>query len=460
MTVFNNIQAVYLIGAGGIGVSALGRYFKSLGMYVAGYDKTPSPLISNLITEGIPVHFKDSMQAVPEPIKNCKPGNLLVIYTPAVPSSHSELNYFQSGGYKVLKRAEVLGLISENFKTVAVAGTHGKTSVSTMIAHIFHQANRAMSAILGGISKNYDSNLILSKHNPPEFIVTEADEFDRSFLHLHPHTLVLTSADADHLDIYEDIDDLHRTFAKLISQINKNGYLILKKSLPVSVQNCKAKMFTYDYDKKADFFAQNIELTSRFSRFDIVTPDAVIKNIRLNIPGRINIENAVGAAAAAYVNNISETEIRDALASWKAVNRRFEYIINTEKLIYIDDYAHHPEELKAFIKSVREIHKGKILGVFQPHLYTRTRDFADEFARELSQLDAVILLPIYPARELPLKNVNSKIILDKITIKNKQIIEKEDLTASLKKEKFDVILTMGAGDIDRLVKKVKNTLQK
>ncbi len=455
MNTFKNIQSVYLIGAGGIGVSALGRYFKAQGLYVAGYDKTPSPLTNELILEGIEIHFEDNIELIPQQIKELEPENVLVIFTPAVPKTHSELNYFRQNNYKILKRAEVLGLISRAFKTIAVAGTHGKTSVSTMAAHIFNTANAGMNAILGGISKNYNSNLILDPNPNSTFVVTEADEFDRSFLHLSPHTLVITSMDADHLDIYQDINDLHHTFAQLASQVHKDGHLILKKNLPLDKTNVKAQLFSYHCEEIADFYAQNIVADKHTSCFDIFTPSGIISDMCLQIPGYVNIENAVAAAAAAKLNGLSDNDIRQGLASWLGVRRRFEYVVNTPELVYIDDYAHHPEELNAFIGSVKKLYSGKILGIFQPHLYTRTRDFAAGFAQSLSVLDELILLDIYPAREEAIPGITSEIIFQNVTCPEKSIVSKQNLIKALETKQFDVILTMGAGDIDRFVNPIK-----
>jgi len=455
MNTFNNIQAVYLIGAGGIGVSALGRYFKAQGLYVAGYDKTPSPLTDELIREGIVIHFEDSIDNIPQKIRESATENVLVIYTPAVPKSHSELNYLQQNNFKIHKRAEVLGLISRAYKTIAVAGTHGKTSVSTMAAHVLHTAQAGMNAILGGISKNYNSNLILDPNANSTFVVTEADEFDRSFLHLSPHTLVITSMDADHLDIYQDINDLHCTFAQLASQVHENGHLILKKNLPLDKKNVRAKIFSYSFSDEADFYAQNIVADKHTSCFDICTPSGVITDVCLQIPGEVNIENAVAAAAAAKLNGLSDNDIRQGLATWLGVRRRFEYVVNTPEFVYIDDYAHHPEELNAFIGSVKKLYSGKILGIFQPHLYTRTRDFAEGFAQSLSALDELILMDIYPAREVAIPGVTSEIIFRNVNCSEKTLVSKQNLMKTLENKQFDVILTMGAGDIDRFVNPIK-----
>ncbi len=456
MSEFKDLSAVYLIGAGGIGVSALARYFKAQNIRVAGYDRTPSPLTDALNAEGIPVHFEDNITLIPAEFLAVPKEQVLIIYTPAVPKTLSEYRYFSENKYNIMKRAEVLGIISRNFKTIAVAGTHGKTSVSTMAAHIFSSANAKADAILGGISKNFNGNLYLNNSGETEFLVTEADEFDRSFLHLTPHTLVLTSMDADHLDIYSDIDDLHRTFARLAGQVRADGNLILKKNLPLDRSDVKANIFTYSLSDEADFFAQHIETDAHTSHFDIQTPTGLIKNVSLQIPGYVNIENAVAAAACANLNGIVNEQIRAGLASWLGVRRRFDYVVNTSKLIYIDDYAHHPEELKAFIGSVRALYSGKILGIFQPHLYTRTRDFAQGFAESLSALDELILLDIYPARELPISGISSEIIFENVTSSEKTLIQKSELMQTIENKSFDVLLTMGAGDIDRFVEPLKS----
>lgn len=441
-------------------MSALARYYLAAGCSVAGYDRTPSPITDSLQLQNCSIHFVDNVDYIPEDFKNCRINELLLIYTPAVSNKNSELKYFAHKGIQLFKRAQILGKIAKNFNTIAVAGTHGKTSVSTMIAHIFIVSDQSVNAVLGGISKNYDSNLILDKNaENAKYFVTEADEFDRSFLHLFPKTAVITSIDEDHLDIYSGIDDLKETFAKFVSQISKKGCLLIKNYVEIDKSDFPENTYTYNVDGNADFFAQNIITDSQGSKFDLKCPSTIIKGFKIQIPGKLNVENAVAAAAVAFLNHIPESVIIEALGSWTGVKRRFEYIINSPELVYIDDYAHHPEELKAFINSVTEIYPGKkITGVFQPHLYTRTRDFADDFAQSLSLLNELILLDIYPAREEAIEGVTSEIIFDKVNIKNKSVASKNNIVEILKNKDFDVLVTVGAGDISTEVEKIKNML--
>ncbi len=459
--ILKNIKATFFIGIGGIGMSALARYFNNIGIPTYGYDRTESEITKSLISEGIKIHYDDNVNSINKEIKNLPKNQILVVYTPAVPNSHTEFQWFENNKYTIYKRSEILGLITNKYKTTAVAGTHGKTSVSTIITHIFKYAEINFNAFLGGISKNYETNLILSsKPEQAEFAITEADEFDRSFLQLYPWCGIITSIDEDHLDIYEDLEDLKRTFEKFASQINKCGYLIIKKNIEIEKSNFPFHTFSYSFNEKADYYAKNIKTNANYSKFDIVTPKETIENIIINIPGNLNIENVVAAVAAADIHNIPKEKIKDALKTWNGVLRRFEYIINTPEIIYIDDYAHHPEELKAFIGSIKSIYKDKhITGIFQPHLYTRTRDFADEFAKSLDILDEIILLDIYPAREEAIEGVSSKLIFDKIKTKNKSLISKKNLLNKIDKTKTEVVLTIGAGDIGNLVKLIKNKLE-
>ncbi|NOZ34110.1 MAG: UDP-N-acetylmuramate--L-alanine ligase [Chlorobi bacterium] len=460
--ILNTIKAVYFIGAGGIGMSAIAEFFLKAGIYTAGYDKTPSRITDNLIKEGAGIHFNDDINLIPGKIIDISKEDVLIIYTPAIPESHTELNYFFTNNYTVLKRSEILRIITSQSKVLAVAGTHGKTSVSTIIAHIFKSAEKDVNAFLGGISKNYNSNLILST-NPKnaEFSVAEADEFDRSFLKLFPKTAVITSIDEDHLDIYKDLNDIRNTFEQFISQIDKNGNLIIKNTLKIHPEVFPQHVFTYAFSEKSDYYAKNIKTNSMQSHFDIVTPEGIINDVIINIPGNINIENVVAAAATADIHGISHQNIKDALFSWQGVKRRFDYIINTPDLVYINDYAHHPKELSSFIHSVKNLYPDKnLIGIFQPHLYSRTRDFADEFARSLCLCNEIILLNIYPAREDPIPGVSSKIIFDKMKLKNKILIKKEELPEILKVKENSVYMTMGAGDIDEYTKKIKSFLLK
>lgn len=459
-TDFLNIKYIYLIGIGGIGMSALARYFRSFGKTVGGYDRTKSKITESLVSMGCNISYEDKEEAIPSEIPGAQISDILIIYTPAIPQNSLILNYFKNNGYLIKKRSEVLGLISENYKTLAVAGTHGKTSVSTIIAHIFYKSDKKTNAILGGISKNHNSNLILDKDSlEAEFLVTEADEFDRSFLNLHLNTAVITSMDADHLDIYSDINDLHDTFSQFINRIDKNGTLIIKKGLYLDNEKTPNNVYTYSFNEKADFYAVNVVLNGDQTTFDISTPDGIISDFRIGIPGRVNVENAIAAVAVALVNKIDVNSIRESLSDWTGVKRRFEYIIKNSKVIYIDDYAHHPEEIKAIAKSVKEIYKEKqILGVFQPHLYSRTKDFADEFANELSEFDSIILLDIYPAREEPIPGVSSQMIFEKIQSKVKILCSKENLLQTVDSQDFDLVITIGAGDIDKMVEPLKKML--
>ena len=454
------IKAVYFAGIGGIGMSALARYFNSIGIETFGYDKTETERTNNLISEGIKIHFEDDIKLISEKIKTLPKEEVLIIYTPAIPSSHKELQWFINEQYTVYKRAEVLGIITNAYKTVAVAGTHAKTSVSTIIAHIFKSANVNFNAFLGGISKNYNSNLILSEnYKDAKYAVTEADEFDRSFLHLFPFSSIITSIDEDHLDIYEDLNDLKKTFGKFAGQINKNGFLVIKKGVELDKSNFPKNVFTYSFNEKADFYASNIKNEASKSVFDIITPNGLIENVIINIPGSLNVENVVAATAIALLHGLKKDAIKQALKTWQGVKRRFEYVINTKKIIYIDDYAHHPEELKSFITSIKNIYKNKhITGIFQPHLFTRTQDFAADFAKSLDLLDTLYLLDIYPARELPIKGVTSNLILEKVKIKEKYLLSKEDILKKIKKDKIEILLTIGAGNIDSLVEPIKKLL--
>ncbi len=416
------MHSVYFLGIGGIGMSALARYFNAMGKRVAGYDKTSTKLTDELIAEGIEIHFEDHIRNIPKYIKELPfdTDNILIVFTPAVPLDHSEYVFFNLNGFNIKKRAEVLGMITESAHTIAVAGTHGKTTTSSLTAHILKSAGLDPSAFLGGITQNYNTNLLLSsklKNSEPAYrsgrlptpdsrlIVVEADEYDRSFLTLHPEIAVITSVDADHLDIYGDKSHVEESFSLFAKQVKSK--LILKKSI-VGKVNAEMKAITYAVnDESADYFAKDIKIENGFYRYTIVTPTSVFESIVMGLPGLHNVENSVAAVAIACQLNISEEIIRKSLASFKGVKRRFDYHIKTDKLVFIDDYAHHPEELKATISSAKEMYPGKkITGIFQPHLFSRTRDFADDFARSLDLLDECILMEIYPARELPIEGVS------------------------------------------------------
>lgn len=451
------IQNVYFIGIGGIGMSAIARFYKTKGKRVCGYDRTPTPLTSSLQDEGIAVHFTEDVKEIPEIFKE-EIEHTLVIYTPAIPADHSELQYFRNNGYKLIKRSQALGFLTKGQKTVAVAGTHGKTTTSTLIAHILKQSELGCNAFLGGISKNYQTNLLLDAGSP--FVVTEADEFDRSFLQLFPYTAVVTAADADHLDIYGTHEELKKAFCKFINQIQPGGNLVIKKGLDLDLSGKRdINIYTYSLTEKADFTAQNVKIVEGAYEADIILPQGKPIHVRIGIPGLLNVENTIAAVAVAWLLKVDEKHIQQAVESFSGVNRRFDYHLKTDKIIYIDDYGHHPEELRFTISSVRELYPGrKVFGIFQPHLYTRTRDLADDFVRSLNLLDGLVLLPIYPAREKPIPGVTSQMLLDKVSVKEKILCSKEELTNALAKMQFDVLLTMGAGDIDKLVGTVKKCL--
>lgn len=447
-----NIHKIYFLGIGGIGMSALARYFLLKGAEVYGYDKTPTSLTHQLEVEGMKIHFSEDVASIPDSID-------LVIFTPAVPSDHAEYIYFRLRSIPMLKRAEVLGLITSAYQTIAVAGTHGKTTITTLTAHLLTQSNVGCSAFLGGISKNYSSNLLYNQTS--ENMVVEADEFDRSFLQLHPQTAIITSMDADHLDIYGSRENLQESFLLFASQVKDDGNLIIQHSLYHLFKNHSKqnKILTYGIECKADFAARNISLNHGLYTFDLEYPSGYINNLTLGLQGYYNIENAVAAIAAALLHGVTENEIRSSLPLFTGVARRFDIRINKPDLVYIDDYAHHPAELQACISSTRRLFEGRrITGIFQPHLYSRTRDFADQFARSLELLDELILMEIYPARELPIEGITSPWLLEKVNLKVKSLLTPNKLLIHLKTNKPDVLLTMGAGDIDLLVKPIEQQL--
>lgn len=443
---------IYFIGIGGIGMSAIARYYRFKGCDVSGYDKTPSELTAALEKEGIRVHYEDCTDYVPKDRENT-----LVVYTPAIPGDMGELRYVTDNGYKVVKRSKILGEITKGQKCLAVAGTHGKTTTSTLLAHIFTSSGEGCSAFLGGISKNYDTNLLTS-HNP--VIVAEADEFDRSFLQLFPETAVITAMDADHLDIYSDLSHVQEAFKKFASQVN--GTVIRKYGLDITAKDTGARILSYSLDNvQADFHAEDITCDDcgHFT-FDLHHPEGIIRACRCGVPGIINVENSVAAAAVALVQGLDPEKIKAALGSFEGVKRRFDIHFNTPACSYIDDYAHHPKEIEAAVRSIRDIFPGrKLTAVFQPHLYTRTRDFADEFAAALSKVDKLILLDIYPAREEPIPGVSSEIIFDKVTAPEKVLIRKEELMDYLQGEKIEALVTLGAGNIDRFISPITEMLK-
>lgn len=442
---------IYFIGIGGIGMSAIARYYHYKGLKVSGYDKTPSELTAALESEGIEVHYEDNIGFIPKDVEHT-----LVVYTPAIPADMGELVYVQEHGYRVIKRSRTLGEIAQGQKCLAVAGTHGKTTTSTLLAHIFKDSGEGCSAFLGGISKNYDTNLLVSR-NP--VIVAEADEFDRSFLQLFPEIAVITSMDADHLDIYSDISNMHDAFKAFASQVS--GTVIAKYGLPIEQKDTKAQILRYAYDNAgADFYASGIKVDEcGYFTFDLNWSGGTVKDCKVGIPGWINVENAVAASAIALTYGLDPEKVKKALSSFQGVKRRFDIHLNTPGCAYIDDYAHHPKEISAAISSMRDIFPGRRLtAIFQPHLYTRTRDFANEFAEALSGVDKLILLDIYPAREEPIPGVTSEIIFDKVTAPEKVIMKKEELMEYLQNEPVDTLITFGAGNIDRFIRPITEML--
>ncbi len=454
----HKVENVYMVGIGGIGMSALARYFLLQGKRVAGYDRVSTRLTDDLVREGSEIHFTPDLSFIREQFPD--PENLLVVYTPAVPQDHLELAFLRQEGYRILKRAEVLGILSDAENCIAVAGTHGKTTISTLIAHLLQVAGIPCNAFLGGISKNYRTNAILSGQG--RWMVLEADEFDRSFLHLNPAMAVVSSVDPDHLDVYGTYDELKKAFCTFIGQIDREGHLICREGLDLPCLGAPFPLkHTYGLGGPALYAARNIRSAGEGQCFDAETPDGPIENLSLGIPGTINVENALAAVCLGRLLEIGEDHIRGALASFQGVIRRFDVRIRRDDLVYIDDYAHHPRELEACIRSVREHYPGrKITGVFQPHLYSRTSDFADGFARSLSELDELILLDIYPAREAPAEGVSSRMIFDRVTLDRKILIAREQLMPVLSERSPEVLLTLGAGDIDQFVEPIVNLYAK
>lgn len=451
------VTYVYFLGAGGIGMSALARYFLQRGIAVAGYDKTQTSLTNELQREGMTICFTDSMQSLPDYlVESEKKESTLVIYTPAIPADSVQLNFLLSEGFQLLKRAELLGLISQSHQTIAVAGTHGKTTTSSIIAHLLEHGGKKPVAFLGGITANYNSNYLAGTVS--SMMVVEADEYDRSFLHLHPNTAIITSTDADHLDIYKEKDELVKSFINFADQLQSDGFLILKVGLDLP-QRLYDRALTYHTSENADVQLLNCVSEGERYRFDVRIKNHVIQNLTLGLSGFHNIENALAAIAAVYLNGLDDVSIRSGLESFKGVKRRFEYILREHDCIFIDDYAHHPEELKACITSVKRIYPDKkIMGVFQPHLFSRTRDFMDGFAESLSLLDEVILLDIYPARELPIDGITSSVLLEKIHSNKKCLLSKSELPEHIASHKPEVLLTLGAGDIDMLLDTIRQRL--
>ncbi|HCN53030.1 MAG: UDP-N-acetylmuramate--L-alanine ligase [Prevotella sp.] len=452
-----DIKAVYFIGAGGIGMSAIARYFINKGLVVAGYDKTPSDLTRQLEKEGMLIHYEENIEEIPHACRD--PKSCLVVYTPAIPTTHQELQYFRDGGFEVMKRAQVLGILTRTHKGLCVAGTHGKTTTSTMCAHIMHQSHVDCNAFLGGISKNYGTNYILSDHS--DYVVIEADEFDRSFHWLRPWMSVITATDPDHLDIYGTKEAYLESFRHYSELIQPGGALIIHTNLEMQphVQE-GVKTYTYSRDK-GDFHAENIQIENGEITFDFVSPIENIPGIQLGQPIPINIENGVAAMALAQLNGCTSEEIKYGMKTYHGVDRRFDFKIKNDKIVFLSDYAHHPKEIYQSAKSIRELYKDrKITAIFQPHLYTRTRDFYKDFADALSQLDEVILCDIYPAREQPIPGVTSKLIYDNLKPNvKKSMIHKEDVLDLVRNRDFDVLIVLGAGDLDNYVPQITKILE-
>jgi len=452
-----DIRAVYFIGAGGIGMSAIARYFISRGLVVGGYDKTPTELTHRLEKEGALLHYEENVDEIPHTCKN--PKHTLVVYTPAIPEEHKELQYFRANGFKIQKRAQVLGTLTRQMKGLCVAGTHGKTTTSSMCAHILHQSHIDCNAFLGGITKNYGTNYILSKS---DYVVIEADEFDRSFHWLSPYISVITSTDPDHLDIYGTKEAYLESFTHYTSLIQPEGALIVHRSLEMK-ENLQPGVRRYEYSlDEGDFHAENIRIANGEISFDLISPIENVRNIELGQPVPINIENGIAAMAMAQLAGCTAEELRVGMMSFSGVDRRFDFKIKTPELVFLSDYAHHPKEILQSAKSIRQLYQDRhITAIFQPHLYTRTRDFYQDFADALSLLDEVILTDIYPAREKPIEGVTSQLIYDRLAPQvEKQLITKDDVLPLIKKRQFDVLIVLGAGDLDAMVPQMTNILKR
>lgn len=453
----NTLKAVYFIGAGGIGMSALVRYFLSKGKKVAGYDRTPSELTQKLNEEGAAIHYEENTELIPDDFK--QPETTLIIYTPAIPANHQELTYFRENGFEIQKRAQVLGMLTRTERGMCVAGTHGKTTTSTMAAHLLHQSHVTCNAFLGGISKNYGTNLLLSDKS--DLVVIEADEFDRSFHWLTPYATVITATDSDHLDIYGTHEAYVESFRKYTSLIRPDGYLIIKKGIDLQPDvQPGVTVYTYSNDE-GDFHAENIRIANGEITFDFISPLGNIADIRLGVPVYVNIENGVAAMALAQIGGATAEEIRTAMATFQGVDRRFDFKIKNDRIVLLSDYAHHPAEIRQSVTSIRTLYPDKkITAIFQPHLYTRTRDFYKEFADSLSLLDEVILLDIYPAREQPIPGITSQLIYDNLRPGiEKCLCKKEDLLDLLKNKHLEVLITLGAGDIDNYIPQISELLK-
>lgn len=454
----DGIQKVYFIGIGGIGMSAIARYMNSIGIEVSGYDKTETILTKKLVDEGMKIHYTDDVEMIPEGID-------LVVYTPAIPDDHKELTYLRANGFDVIKRAEMLGKLSRVKKTIAIAGTHGKTSTSATTAHLLKYGEKEISAFIGGIMSNYGSNYI---EGSGDWIVVEADEYDRSFLQLSPEIIAIMSMDADHLDIYGNKDVMKEGFEAFIARIKDKGLVILKygmkeqlsDELLISLSDRDVRLVEFGIKAGRAIDIQNIQVRQGSFYFDYTEHDNSFLNLKTNLPGRHNIENATVAIKIATELGMNEEAIRNGLNAFKGIKRRFEKVVETEDVVYIDDYAHHPTELKSAIGAARELYpEKKITGIFQPHLFSRTRDFVDGFAEELDKLDEIVLMDIYPAREKPIEEVSSQIIFEKLKTENKELVTKESLMETLERKEIEVLMTLGAGDIDVFVPQIKNWLK-
>jgi UDP-N-acetylmuramate--alanine ligase len=459
-TSFLTLKNIYFLGIGGIGMSAIARWFNVNGFNVAGYDKTPTPLTDALQNEGVSIHFEDDVSLIPaEFLHNFQ--QTLVVLTPAIPKDHTEWNYLQTQGFQILKRSQVLGLLAKNMFTIAIAGTHGKTTTSSMVAHILKATGKNVTAFLGGITQNYQTNFLLNDATDrleEVLCVVEADEFDRSFLTLFPDVAVVTSTDADHLDIYGDHNHVLESFGKFVGQIKKNGKFFMKNGLALADKTTDSEVKTFSFEQ-GDYHTANFRIENTQFVFDIVYPEGICKDVCLQMPGFHNAENAIAAFACALSVGVLPDDIKEALGSYKGVKRRFEYHLKTEKNVLIDDYAHHPTEVESFLKSVKALYPNRhITAIFQPHLFTRTRDFQEGFAQSLSLADRLMLLEIYPARELPIEGITSDIIFDKVAIVDKTMCQKADLLSLLSTQSLDIVCTIGAGDIDRLIEPIKALL--
>lgn len=456
----STVHSVYLIGIGGIGMSALARWFKQNGFAVGGYDKTPSDLTSALESEGMWIHYIDSIQEVPAEFKQKE--KVLIIFTPAIPGDHRELMYFRAHTYALYKRSQVLGFLTKELKTIGIAGTHGKTTTSSMVAHILYQSGMECSAFLGGITQNYGTNILIGDHSDGKgWVVAEADEYDRSFLQLSPDIAVINNIDPDHLDIYEDVQSFYDSFNDYLNKIKPDGVVIRSEAAHVVIPPQVKEVITFGESATADYRIINVVTEHGSVTFDLAHNTNPWNNISIEIPGMHNVMNATAAGLSAYYAGVSIGNIKSSLKSFGGVKRRFEYIYKSKNIVYIDDYAHHPTELEALLKAVKSVYpEKKITAVFQPHLFSRTRDFMNEFANSLALADELFLLDIYPARELPIEGISSSILLDLIPMKNKKVVQKEALLESIESAQIEILVTAGAGDIDRFIQPIKELCER